>query len=158
MFTAVHAQITLQMQVERSRRVCEAVARGETDVALVGGEVPTELCDVLQVSVLPHLLTTVQFMIMTLLSFNRLHTTSRMHARKHARTQARTHSHAQLPLTLFSPALDPFLDSSTCALGQSLRDAGSQRDCTNCNPALHSLAAWWSAQRAWSDSEAVQHN
>ena len=42
-------QITLQMQVDRSRRVCEAVARGETDVAVVGGEVPNELCDVLQV-------------------------------------------------------------------------------------------------------------
>lgn len=43
-------QVTVQMQVDRSRKVCEAVARGETDVAVVGGEVPTELCDVLQVS------------------------------------------------------------------------------------------------------------
>ena len=42
-------QITLQMQVDRSRRVCESVARGETDVAIVGGEVPSELCDILQV-------------------------------------------------------------------------------------------------------------
>ena len=42
-------QITVQMQVDRSRWVCGAVVRGELDVALVGGEVPAEHYEHLQV-------------------------------------------------------------------------------------------------------------
>ena len=32
-------------QVDQSRRVCEAVAGGELDVAIVGGDIPLELAD-----------------------------------------------------------------------------------------------------------------
>ena len=46
----VCAQVTVTLQVEQSRRACDAVARGEADCAIIGGEVPDELADVLQVA------------------------------------------------------------------------------------------------------------
>lgn len=35
--------VALQLQVDQSRRICDAVAGGELDVAIIGGEVPPEL-------------------------------------------------------------------------------------------------------------------
>jgi hypothetical protein len=35
------------MQVDSSRPVCEAVAGGELDAAIVGGDIPEELADTL---------------------------------------------------------------------------------------------------------------
>ena len=47
---ALCGQVTVQMQVDRSRFISDAVVRGELDVALVGGEVPAESHQHLQVS------------------------------------------------------------------------------------------------------------
>lgn len=46
------AQVTVTLAVENSRRACDAVARGEADCALIGGEVPRDLADALQVQTL----------------------------------------------------------------------------------------------------------
>ena len=42
-------QVTVTLQVEQSRRACDAVARGEADCAIIGGDVPEDLAPVLQV-------------------------------------------------------------------------------------------------------------
>ena len=34
-------------QVDPSRRICDAVAAGELDVAIIGGDLPAELVDIL---------------------------------------------------------------------------------------------------------------
>lgn len=39
----------MTLQVEQSRRACDAVARGEADCAIIGGDVPEDLAPVLQV-------------------------------------------------------------------------------------------------------------
>ena len=41
--------------VEQSRRACSAVANGEADCAIIGGDVPDELAHVLKVGSLPPL-------------------------------------------------------------------------------------------------------
>ena len=38
------------MHVDSSRAICIAVAKGEVDIAIIGGEVPEELRDLVQVS------------------------------------------------------------------------------------------------------------
>ncbi len=43
------AQVTVTLQVEQSRRACDAVAHGEADCAIIGGDVPEDLASVLQV-------------------------------------------------------------------------------------------------------------
>lgn len=43
------AQVTVTLQVEQSRRACDAVARGEADCAIIGGDVPEDLEAILQV-------------------------------------------------------------------------------------------------------------
>lgn len=42
-------QVVVQLAVDRSRSVCLSVAHGEVDVAIIGGHVPEDLKDVLQV-------------------------------------------------------------------------------------------------------------
>ena len=41
-------QVVVQLAVDKSRSVCESVAHGEVDVAIIGGHVPEDLKDVLQ--------------------------------------------------------------------------------------------------------------
>lgn len=41
-------QVVVQLAVDKSRSVCQSVAHGEVDVAIIGGHVPEELKDVLQ--------------------------------------------------------------------------------------------------------------
>ena len=38
------------MHVDSTRAICSAVAKGDVDIAIIGGEVPEELRDVLQAS------------------------------------------------------------------------------------------------------------
>ena len=45
----VVVQVVVQLAVDKSRHVCSAVAKGDIDVAIIGGHVPDELKDVLQV-------------------------------------------------------------------------------------------------------------
>lgn len=45
-------QVTVSLLVDQSRRACDAVAQGEADCAIIGGEVPEELAPVLQVKAL----------------------------------------------------------------------------------------------------------
>ncbi|KAK9823685.1 hypothetical protein WJX72_004627 [[Myrmecia] bisecta] len=49
-FRQRNPQVTVQLQVDKSRRVCDAVASGDVDVAIIGGEVPQELQEKLQVT------------------------------------------------------------------------------------------------------------
>ena len=42
-------QVVVQLAVDKSRSVCLSVAHGEVDVAIIGGHVPEDLKDVLQV-------------------------------------------------------------------------------------------------------------
>ncbi len=46
---AVAGQVVVQLAVDKSRSVCLSVANGEVDVAIIGGHVPEDLKDVLQV-------------------------------------------------------------------------------------------------------------
>lgn len=46
---ALAGQVVVQLAVDKSRSVCLSVANGEVDVAIIGGHVPEELKDVLQV-------------------------------------------------------------------------------------------------------------
>ena len=46
---AVAGQVVVQLAVDKSRSVCLSVAKGEVDVAIIGGHVPEDLKDVLQV-------------------------------------------------------------------------------------------------------------
>ena len=39
----------MQLQVENTRRCCQAVTRGHVDIAVVGGEFPHDLAHLLQV-------------------------------------------------------------------------------------------------------------
>ena len=39
----------MQLQVENTRRCCQAVTRGHVDIAVVGGEIPHDLAHLLQV-------------------------------------------------------------------------------------------------------------
>ena len=48
-FKRAHPGVALQLAVENTRRCCAAVARGEADIALVGGEVPADLAKLLRV-------------------------------------------------------------------------------------------------------------
>ena len=43
------AQVAVHLMVEQSRRACSAVANGEADCAIIGGDVPDELAHVLKV-------------------------------------------------------------------------------------------------------------
>lgn len=36
------------MQVDNSRRICDAIAKSELDLAIIGGDIPAELADCLQ--------------------------------------------------------------------------------------------------------------
>ncbi|KAK9916423.1 hypothetical protein WJX75_002429 [Coccomyxa subellipsoidea] len=49
-FRARNPGVTVTLQVEQSRRACDAVARGEADCAIIGGDVPEDLAPVLQVT------------------------------------------------------------------------------------------------------------
>ena len=40
----------MQLHVDSTRAICSVVAKGEVDIAIIGGEVPEELRDVLQAS------------------------------------------------------------------------------------------------------------
>ena len=40
----------MQMHVDSTRAICSAVAKGDVDIAIIGGEVPEELRDILQAS------------------------------------------------------------------------------------------------------------
>ena len=42
-------QVVVQLAVDKSRSVCLSVAHGEVDVAIIGGHVPEDLKDILQV-------------------------------------------------------------------------------------------------------------
>ena len=42
----------MQLQVENTRRCCQAVTRGHVDIAIVGGEIPHDLAHLLQVDCL----------------------------------------------------------------------------------------------------------
>lgn len=44
-----YGQVVVQLAVDKSRSVCLSVAHGEVDVAIIGGHVPEDLKDVLQV-------------------------------------------------------------------------------------------------------------
>jgi DNA-binding transcriptional LysR family regulator len=48
-FRARNPGVTVTLQVDQSRRACDAVARGEADCAIIGGDVPEELTSMLQV-------------------------------------------------------------------------------------------------------------
>ena len=48
-FKKAHPGVALQLAVENTRRCCAAVARGEADIAVVGGEVPSDLARLLRV-------------------------------------------------------------------------------------------------------------
>ncbi len=45
----VAGQVVVQLAVDKSCSVCLSVANGEVDVAIIGGHVPEDLKDVLQV-------------------------------------------------------------------------------------------------------------
>jgi hypothetical protein len=45
----MHPEVVVHLQVENTRRCCAAVARGEVNIAIVGGEIPRELEHLLQV-------------------------------------------------------------------------------------------------------------
>lgn len=45
----VWLQVVVQLAVDKSRNVCSAVAKGDIDVAIIGGHVPEELKDILRV-------------------------------------------------------------------------------------------------------------
>lgn len=40
-------KVVVSVQVDPSRRICDAVAGGELDVAIIGGDIPLELADTL---------------------------------------------------------------------------------------------------------------
>lgn len=42
-------QVVVQLAVDKSRHICSAVAKGDIDVAIIGGHVPEELQDCLRV-------------------------------------------------------------------------------------------------------------
>ncbi len=44
-------QVAVHLMVEQSRRACSAVANGEADCAIIGGDVPDELAHVLKVGI-----------------------------------------------------------------------------------------------------------
>ncbi|BDA41067.1 probable ruBisCO transcriptional regulator [Coccomyxa sp. Obi] len=46
--------VTVTLQVDQSRRACDAVARGEADCAIIGGDVPEDLEAILQVTPYAH--------------------------------------------------------------------------------------------------------
>jgi DNA-binding transcriptional LysR family regulator len=48
-FKRRHPEVAVHLQVENTRRCCGAVARGEADLALVGGVMPPDLEHLLQV-------------------------------------------------------------------------------------------------------------
>ena len=48
-FKRAHPGVAMQLAVENTRRCCAAVARGEADIALVGGEVPADLAKLLRI-------------------------------------------------------------------------------------------------------------
>ena len=47
---SLRLQVSVQMHVDSSRAICSAVAKGEVDIAIIGGEVPEELRDLVQAS------------------------------------------------------------------------------------------------------------
>ncbi|CAG9466870.1 unnamed protein product [Pedinophyceae sp. YPF-701] len=49
MFSSRYPTVNVQLRVDISRRVCRAVAGGDLDAAIIGGEVPAELAPYLQV-------------------------------------------------------------------------------------------------------------
>lgn len=48
-----HPDVLVHLQVENTRRCCAAVARGEVNIGIVGGDVPRELEHLLQVPSCP---------------------------------------------------------------------------------------------------------
>ena len=48
-----HPDVLVHLQVENTRRCCAAVARGEVNIGIVGGEIPRELEHLLQVQNCP---------------------------------------------------------------------------------------------------------
>lgn len=48
-YKKAHPDVLVHLQVENTRRCCAAVARGEVNIAIVGGEIPRELEHLLQV-------------------------------------------------------------------------------------------------------------
>ncbi len=49
-FRHKYPQISVELQVHSTRRICWAVANGQIDLAIVGGEVPQELTDTLEIT------------------------------------------------------------------------------------------------------------
>ncbi len=49
LFRQKYSDVTVQLQVHSTRRTSWSVANGQVDVAIIGGEVPTELHDILQI-------------------------------------------------------------------------------------------------------------
>ena len=49
LFREKYPDVSVQLQVHSTRRTSWAVANGQVDLAIIGGEVPTELQDVLNV-------------------------------------------------------------------------------------------------------------
>ena len=47
-YKRVHPEVLVHLQVENTRACCAAVAAGEANIAIVGGEVPRELEHLLQ--------------------------------------------------------------------------------------------------------------
>jgi len=50
LFRQRYPQVTVQLQVHSTRLISWSVANGQVDVAVIGGEIPAELQDVLQVT------------------------------------------------------------------------------------------------------------
>jgi DNA-binding transcriptional LysR family regulator len=53
-YKKTHPEVLVHLQVENTRRCCAAVARGEVNIAIVGGEIPRELEHLLQVCCSAH--------------------------------------------------------------------------------------------------------
>ena len=49
-FRHVYPQITVELQVYSTRQICWGVAKGQIDLAVVGGEIPLELKNVLEIT------------------------------------------------------------------------------------------------------------
>lgn len=49
LFRAKYSDVSVQLQVHSTRRTSWAVANGQVDLAIIGGEVPTELRDILNI-------------------------------------------------------------------------------------------------------------
>nr|YP_010330295.1 LysR transcriptional regulator [Rhodella violacea]UNJ18011.1 LysR transcriptional regulator [Rhodella violacea] len=50
LFRQRYPQVTVQLQVHSTRRISWSVANGQVDIAVIGGEVPSELQEILQIT------------------------------------------------------------------------------------------------------------